>query len=211
MIKSQLNNSVQSNVEFPSLPKEQTVNAILKFLKIYLPQFNKNFLSENLLIHKEDDISRELLFFFQDNIENLLIHFDAKEGVDFVIKVKPYLLNAKPIFLIEAKRLPPTNNKDYVQGNTGGMERFKRELPGYGKHLLKSAMLGYIQEKSKEHWLTRINSWIDEKTTNEPEISWDDNDKLKKDKGFADFISQHTRITQPPIILYHFWLILFKE
>ncbi len=211
MIKSHLNNYVQPNVEFPSLPREQTIKAILKFLEIYLPQFNKIFLSENSLIRKEDEISRELLFFLQDSVENLLIHFDAKEGVDFVIKVKPFILSSKPIFLIEAKRLPPTNNKDYAQGRTGGLERFKGELPGYGKHLLQSAMLGYIQKKSKEHWLTKINSWIDEKITNESEISWNDNDKLIKDKEFADFISKHERVTQPPITLYHFWLILYKE
>lgn len=211
MIKSQLNNSVQPSVEFQSLRKEQTVKAILKFLEIYLLQFNKLFLSENSPIHKEDDISRELSLFLQDNIENLLIHFDAKEGVDFVIKVKPFILSAKPIFLIEAKRLPPTNNKDYVQGNTGGIERFKRELQGYGRHLLQSAMLGYIQGKSKDYWLNRINGWIDEKITNKSDINWDNNDKLQKNEEFADFISQHSRITQPPIILYHYWLILHKE
>jgi len=209
MIKSQLNNSVQPSVEFPSLPKEQTIKAILKFLKIYLPQFNKIFLSENSPIHKEDDISRELSLFLQYNIESFLIRFEAKEGVDFVIKIKPYIMNAKPIFLIEAKRLP-THSRDYVQGNNGGIERFKRELPGYGKHLLQSAMLGYIQGKSKDYWLKRINGWIDEKITNESELNWDTSDKLKKDKEFADFISKHSRITEPPITLHHFWLVLHK-
>jgi len=210
MIKSQLNNSVQPNVEFPSLPKEQTVKAILNFLEIYLPQFNKIFLSESPSIHKEDDISRELFEFLLDNIENFLIRFEAKEGVDFVIKIKPYIMTADSIFLIEAKRMP-THSRDYVQGDNGGIERFKRELPGYGKHLLQSAMLGYIQEKSKDYWLKRINGWIDEKITNESDINWDDNDKLRKNEEFADFISQHSRITQPPITLHHYWLILHKE
>ena len=210
MIKSRLNNSVQLNIEFPSLPKEQTIKTILSFLKIYLPQFNKSFLSENLSIHKEDDISRKLLFFLLNKTENLLIHFDAKEGVDFVINVKPYVLSAEPIFLIEAKRLPPTNNKDYVQGKTGGLERFKRELSGYGKHLSQGAMVGYIQEFTRDYWVKRINGWIDIKMKEKSDLVWNNNDKLKQNK-YADFVSKHERITQSPITLYHFWLILYKE
>jgi len=211
MISRELHSPKRTDAKFQQLPERQTTKFILQFLKTALPKFNKNFLLENLSIHKEDDISRELVLFLQDKMETLLIHFDAKKGVDFAVYVRPYLLSAKPIFIIEAKRLPPTNNKDYVQGKTGGLERFKRELSGYGKHLTQSAMIGYIQGKSKEHWLTTINSWIDNKMKEKSDLIWNNNDKLKHDKRYADFISKHERITQFPIILYHFWLILYNK
>lgn len=191
------------------LPKEQTVKSILKFLQVYLPQFRESFLSERIVLHREDDISRKLLLFLQDKIKNLLIHFDAKEGVDFLIYIKPYVLTAEPIFLIEAKRLPSTNNKDYVQGSTGGIERYKREQYGYGKHLVKSAMIGYIQKFTKEYWFEKVNNWIGEMIENESELDWNKEDKLIKDKELSDFTSIHKRITKSPITLYHFWLILY--
>lgn len=210
MIKSQLNTSVQSNIEFSSLPKEQTIKAILQFLQVYLPLFSQSFLAEGLFIHKEDDILRKLSPFLQNKIENLIIQFDAKEGSDFIIYIKPYFLSAKPIFLLEAKRLEQ-DKRDYVAGKTGGIERFKREQKGYGKDLTTSAMLGYIQQFSKEYWFEKVNAWIAEMIKEKVELSWNENDKLVGEKEFSDFISKHDRITQPPITLYHFWLILYKQ
>ena len=140
----------------------------------------------------------------------MLFRFEPQKGVDFNISVAPYQLGSLPIFVIEAKRLD-INKRDYAYGNTGGIERFKRELSGYGKHLLQSAMIGYIQESTIAYWFKRINSWIDNKINEKSDLVWDNSDKLKQDEKYADFISKHKRITQPPITLYHFWLILYKE
>ena len=186
MIKSLIHTSVQSDINFPSLPKEQTIKTILKSLHVHLLQFEKSFLLEGLLIQQEDDISRKLALY-----------------------VKPFVLSADPIFLMEAKRLPPTNNKDYVQGSTGGIERFKREQQGYGKHLMKSAMIGYIQQHSKAQWLEKVNTWVDEMIKKDTDLNWNENDKLVVGEEFADFISQHERVTQSLLTLYHFWLLLY--
>lgn len=209
MIKSLIHTSVQSDINFPSLPKEQTIKTILKSLHVHLLQFEKSFLLEGLLIQQEDDISRKLALYLDDKMENLLVQCDAKKGADFIIYVKPFVLSADPIFLMEAKRLPPTNNKDYVQGSTGGIERFKREQQGYGKHLMKSAMIGYIQQHSKAQWLEKVNTWVDEMIKKDTDLNWNKNDKLVADKEVADFISQHERVTQSLLTLYHFWLLLY--
>lgn len=208
MIKSQSNTNPQFVSEF-SLPEHQTIKRILLFLKIVLPEFEKDFKTERPKIHLEDDISEQLLLYFQEKIkeENLLFSFNAKKGVDFRIQVAPFKLGADPIFVIEAKRLSK-RHYDYAKGETGGIERFKRESIGFGKHLSNSAMIGYIQELNNEHWLQKINFWIDEAIKNDTDIIWTEEDKLIAENDLSHYISKHLRTSGTKITLYHFWLSL---
>ena len=209
MIKSQSNIQPQIVSEF-SLPEHQTIKRILLFLKNVLPEFEHDFKTERLNIELEDDISEQLLYFFQVKAkkENLLFSFNARKDVDFRIQVDPFKLGADPIFIVEAKRLSKSHF-DYVKGKTGGIERFKREQDGFGKHLSESAMIGYIQGESKEYWLQKINSWINESTTNnERDIFWTEEDKLVSGDYVSNYISKHLRISGSKITLYHFWISL---
>jgi len=208
MIKSQSNIQAQIVSEF-SLPEHQTIKRILLFLRNVLPDFEHDFKTERPKIHLEDDISEQLLLYFQvkAKYENLIFSFNAKKGVDFRIQVAPLKLGADPIFVIEAKRLSKQHH-DYVRGEKGGIERFKRECFGFGKHLSTSAMVGYIQELDKDHWLLKINSWIDELIKSDSDIIWAEEDKLVAENDILHFISKHIRTSGTTISLYHFWISL---
>lgn len=208
MIKSQSNIHPQIVPDF-SLPEHQTVKRILLFLRDVLPHFEHDFKAQKTRIHLEDDISEQLLLYFQIKAkdENLLFSFNAKKGVDFRIQVAPFKLGADPIFVIEAKRLSK-KHYDYVKGGTGGIERFKRECFGFGKHLSTSAMIGYIQELNQEYWVQKINSWIEEATLNDKDIIWTEEDKLIAENNLSHYISKHIRTSGTTMILYHFWLSL---
>jgi len=213
MLRNQIHKSPHNNAEFPLLPPTQTISSILSFLENCLPLFSTTYRSSQSS-HLEDDISEELLSFLLSKAKsnNLLIHFDAKKGVDFLIKVEPFKLNAKPIFVIEAKRLSK-KHYDYVQGRNGGIERFKREQAGFDQALAVSAMLGYVQENTFDHWHTKINTWIKaliKKSNMNDAIRWEQQDLLKEfSPGTAQIVrytSTHARKTQVAIKLHHFWL-----
>lgn len=208
MIKSQSNIQPQIVTEF-SLPEHQTIKRILLFLRNVLPDFEHDFKTERPRIHLEDDISEQLLLYFQVKAkdENLLFSFNAKKGVDFRIQVAPFKLGADPIFVIEAKRLSK-QHYDYVRGDKGGIERFKRECFGFGKHLSTSAMIGYIQELNKEYWVQKINFWIEEAIMKDTDIIWTGEDKLIAESNLSHYISKHIRISGTAITLYHFWISL---
>ncbi len=214
MLRNWIDKQPKNDAEFCQLPLSQTVSSILNFLEKWLPCFSEICLSSPVS-HLEDAISEELLYFLQHQAKSndLLIHFNARKGVDFLIKVRTFGLNAKPLFVIEAKRLPPTKNKDYVQGGTGGIERFKREQEGFDQPLDVSAMLGYVQEKNFTYWYQRINTWIEaliEQSGTSDDIQWDQQDLLVKfspiTNNMARCVSKHSRKTKQDIELYHFWL-----
>lgn len=208
MLKEQLNTTEQAKHEF-SIPENFTVQRILVFLKSSLSEFENEFKTAQLQIHREDDISGQLALHFQLKAknENLLFDFNPKVGVDFGIHISPLQLGAKPIFIVEAKRLSKSH-KDYVKNPNGGIERFKRVQDGFGKHLTQSAMIGYIQQENKEYWETKINRWIEELIESETDIIWHKEDELAPNSEVSDFISHHQRISGNTITLFHFWIYL---
>ena len=64
-----------------------------------------------------------------------------------------------PIIEFEAKRFSESsNNTEYVYGDRGGLERFKR---GYhSSHLTVSGMFGYVQSRTIGDWVSKVNGWI---------------------------------------------------
>lgn len=208
MLREQLNTTEQAKREF-SIQENSTVQRILVFLKSSLIEFENEFKTAQLQIHREDDISGQLALFFQSRAMNgnLLFDFNPKVGVDFGIHIYPLQLGAKPIFIVEAKRLSKSH-KDYVKNPNGGIERFKREQSGFGKHLNQSAMIGYIQEELYQYWESKINTWIDGLIYAETDILWEKEDNLIPNSDVSDFISYHQRVSGNPITLYHFWINL---
>jgi hypothetical protein len=208
MIKDQINNQPQILPEF-SLPEHQTIKRILLFLKNVLPEFERDFQTQRPELRLEDDISEQLLYYFQakSKEENLLFSFNAKKGVDFKIQIAPPKLGAASIFIIEAKRFSRLHY-DYVKGDTGGMERFKRECEGFGKHLSFGAMIGYVKDNAFEYWEQRINHWVDELINNSTDIEWNAEDKIIADNNFAHYKSRHIRVSGTSITLYHYWISL---
>ncbi len=208
MIGNQIHNQSINVKEF-SLLENHTVQCILVFIKNSLPEFEIVFKQSNIKIHKEDEISKKLSWFFNDKArsQNLFFQFNEKKGVDFTIFVDSFNMGASSVFMIEAKRLSK-NHRDYVYGDTGGIERIKREQDDFGKHLNYGAMIGYIQDENQEYWKDKINKWIDELISNETEIVWLEEDKLKENDQLSHYISTHSRVSQTQIILYHYWITL---
>lgn len=84
--------------------------------------------------------------------------------------------SVKPLTIIEfeAKRFSETsNNKEYVCGRKrGGIERFKRGE--HASHLSVCGMFGYVQSRTSNEWIQKVNTWISElaQKNNDPEIDW---------------------------------------
>jgi len=208
MIGNQTHNQIFTVNEF-SLPDNQTIQRVLSFIQYTLPEFESGFKQAHLMIHKEDDISKELSRYFNDKArtQNLLFQFNEKKGVDFTIYVTPYILGASSISMIECKRLSK-KHYDYVSGDTGGIERFKREQDDFGKHLDRGAMIGYIQDMNHDYWHNKVNSWIEDLIIKDTDVVWEQKDKLLISDEISNFKSLHVRISEKPITLYHYWIAL---
>ncbi len=208
MIGNQTHNQFITVNDF-SLPENQTIHRVLVFIGATLPEFEYVFRQANLPIHKEDDISKELSRYFNDKarVQNLFFQFNEKKGVDLTIYVNPYKIGASSIFIIECKRLSK-KHYDYVSGDTGGVERFKREQDDFGRHLSQGAMIGYIQDMNHEYWHNKINEWIEYLIIKETDIIWELEDKLIPNYEISNFKSVHSRVSKDPITLFHFWITL---
>lgn len=214
MIRSNIKNIPTSDAKISSLPSDKTASFILEFLAIWLPVFRVEYLAI-MSSPLEDRVSDSLELYLQGKAKatNLLFQFKEKKGVDFLIFVEPQILSAKPVFVIEAKRLPPTNNKDYVQGRTGGIERFKREQEGFILDRNHCAMVAYVQKHTFEYWFDRINRWLTAliaDNNNYDEFDWEESDKLvtitSNTANVARYTSSHSRKTLPRLTINHFWL-----
>ncbi len=202
------NHSVQIS-DF-SFEKNQTVNRILIFIKNTLPEFETLFTTTNSIFRLEDDISKELLRFFNDKSrsENLLFQFNEKKGVDFtVFLAHPFRMGVSSIFMVEAKRLSKSHY-DYVSGRTGGIERIKREQDEFGTHLNNGAIIAYVQDHDAEYWEDRINTWINDLISKDTDIEWNEQDTLVVDNELSDYTSIHKRVSKDKITLFHYWIVL---
>jgi len=227
MIRGSISLSPVADVEISSLPPDQTTKAILKFLGIWLPIFRVQYLTrvsslleeDRGMAKKEDRISENLFLYLQAKakVTNLLFHFQEKKGVDFLIFIEPMLMSSKPIFMIEAKRLPSSDDgKQYVVGRIGradGIERFKCEQEGFGLDKSHCAMVAYIQRGTFSYWFNRINQWITElivDNDNYDEFDWEESDKLIAISSSAGdvgrYTSSHSRKTLAKLTINHFWL-----
>ncbi len=156
----------------------------------------------------EDYITKQISRFLNVKNKGYLFEPEAKCGPDLqVIVFKTFNLHDTPIFVIEAKRLRKNSGKNYVQGETGGIERFKNEK--HGEMFDIAAMLGYVEEEDFSFWHKKVNGWIEALVNNEnSDIFWEMNDKLNKIaiSEIGEYSSVHKRKTLNDIVLHNFWL-----
>lgn len=126
-------------------------------------------------------------FFDKENMQNLSdgnsrrvdVAVKPKKNQAFIVHGHTYAF-AAPFLALEAKRLPTPGtgrNKEYLAGDAGGVERFKRGQHGPG--LKEVGLIGYVQKHSFDYWREQINQWVDELLKNPPsDISWDEQDRL---------------------------------
>ena len=123
--------------------------------------------------------------------------------------MKPML----PIFEFEAKKLSlSSTNHEYVYGERGGIERFKREI--HSPHLPHCGLLGYVLCNDNNHWSNQINTWITKLANQSPikGLDWQGDDELLHSVGtngtIAKYVSKNKRITLADITILHYLLDL---
>ena len=212
MMSKQNASDTRKNLDF-SIASKLHQKKILELLRNNLPGFTREFrkyATPDLFQESyENYISSELSMFLNNKVSEsgYILGFHAS-GPDLLVYQCPHRVHTSELFVIEAKRLPPTSSQDYVRTGIG---RFKREE--HGKEHDIAAMLGYIQDKDFEHWHKEVNSWIEVliATPNE-NPRWMEQDKLRSIRlaDVGQYDSTHSRINENPITLYHFWVPLFN-
>jgi hypothetical protein len=136
--------------------------------------------------------------------------FLGTKGIpDFYFHIVEEGVVHKPLYVVEAKRLPsPIYDKEYVIGlnNNGGIERFKRGKHGQG--LNKCGMMGFIEDKDFKFWLKQINLWIAQEVKANPS-EWSNTEILKREKSdinFCTFKSTVKRKALQDLRLSHSWI-----
>ena len=198
------------------------VDKLINFLEEHYASFPKAY---NVSINEsEEDISDKLYRHLQrqSNLNDAPFQFQPetpqklptakghKKRADFGVNLNTFDINMELIYCIEAKRLPTgkrEREKEYVMGDGGGIQRFKKNLHGMnrkGDLLERNGMIGYVQENDFEHWHTQINQWI----TDEP--TWSNTEMLQKVSfgTIAKLESTHERISKDNLKLTHFWINL---
>jgi len=119
-----------------------------------------------------------------------------------------------PIIEFEAKRFSESsNNKEYVCGERGGIERFKRSH--HSSHLSVCGMFGYVQSRTASEWNTKVNEWIRELGTDnaDPTIDWTAKEEMlipiKSFNKLEIYSSQNLRKqNNNKILLWHYFIEL---
>ena len=183
----QLTYNLPQSTDLSVKPKHE-VEVILGFIDQNITSF-PSYYKENCDSDKENWISNLLVRHLNlCNIEQGgFLPFDfsknppqPQSGKETDIGVYAQTRNSKPITIIEfeAKRFSETsNNKEYVCGERGGIERFKRGE--HASHLSVCGMFAYVQSRTSDEWIQKVNTWISElaQSKSDPEIEWSSPDE----------------------------------
>ena len=211
-------------------PKSNTsILSVLSFVEEHLIDFSKKYKNSN--IENEKGLTQKLCILLNSYADGYPFWFD-KEYMELPEKGNSPQIDIgvfsrlrsddAAFFSFEAKRLDyisKAREKEYVTGreengvyiDTGGVERFKKEI--HGKNLNYCGMIGYIQKYDFQHWHEKINSWVDEliNISNNSGLMWNEEDRLIEDyvKAItARYKSEHTRLNTGKITLFHLWVLL---
>jgi hypothetical protein len=199
---------ISKSFDFQNLPNTiQGENKITEQFHRFLNSLERNY--------KYNEISKSDFyhFIFENQSSG-----EGRRSYDIAVILGKETHNAGKILVIEAKRLPTPGNarkKEYLFGNLGAVERFRKEVHGQDVKSDQAIIIGYIQNENQNYWLQQINSWIenDNLENNESSLNWDKTDMFIKDDSFSElkvkkYISNHSRITLDKIKLHHYWIDL---
>ena len=219
MLKDQQTSSTTGVPSYVSF--DETIKMVLKFIDINLPDFisfyhtqgnpkRENRISELIVVYFHYCNDGIWPFFFEKNPTQLSGGRETDIGVFSNNRENIPLL---PIFEFEAKKLSPSStNHEYVYGERGGMERFKREI--HSPHLPHCGLLGYVLCNNNNHWSNKINTWITSLANQSPkgELDWQGEDELLHSAGtngtIAKYVSKNKRITLSDITIIHYLIDL---
>jgi hypothetical protein len=225
MLKDKVSNNQMPDKDAISVPEDHEISIILAFIdnniESFFPYYNtikdsdrENRTSDYLISHFEISNYEQSDGFIPYYFSRSPTQAGSDRETD--IGVFPRVRKSKlaPVIEFEAKRLSATsNNKEYVTGEKGGIERFKKGQ--HTPHASICGMFGYVQSHTPEYWVQKINFWIAElaATNQDATIDWSGNgEKLTKVKSFiygGKYTSYHTRKTMgKPIFIWHYLLDL---
>lgn len=182
---------------------------------------NENGLTQMLIDTLEQRPGSRPYYFQREDMEN--VHNGNSRRLDIAAKArnetKGYVLlegiphaSGNRFLAVEAKRLPTPGadrEREYLAGDLGGLERFKRGL--HGGELRSVGMIGYVQEHDFTHWVQILNQWIDDLIrSSPPALPWEASDKLTLDgvlEAVASLRSTNLRITDNQrLAIRHLWV-----
>lgn len=133
---------------------------------------------------------------------------------DIGVYVNTRSAKAIPILEFESKRFSDAaNNKEYVHGERGGIERFKRGH--HSSHLTVCGMFAFVLKPTNDNWIIKVNDWIADlaATNSDTTIDWTGKDEpLKKVQLISNvqkLSSDHPRKQSgDSIFLWHYFIDL---
>ncbi len=206
--------SIQPNTSIINLLNFIEIHAEL-FSKLYSDSsFNEKQLNQELEIILNNTSSHlGLPYTFKGNYIDIYTQMsDKKREVDLAVIFNENKQNTKAFFVFEMKRLPapPPSNREqeYLIGDLGGIERFKKEL--HGRSLKFVGMIGYIQNHNFQYWFNQINKWILglSKIKNVNDVYWDKSEilcKIQVSSKTARYISFNLGKSKY-FKIFHIWL-----
>jgi len=203
------------------------VNIILTFIDNHIPGFSGYYLSLNesdkenrisdLLVHHFELCKDEAGGFFPFRFSKNPTQKESTKETDIGVFVRTRDREPVPIFEFEAKRFSESsNNKEYISGIRGGIERFKRG--DHSSHLKVCGMFGYVQSRTCSEWISNVNNWIDELSKNNTDktIDWrGGEEKLTTIASLTSveklYSSNKRETSKDKIALWHYFIDLISK
>lgn len=200
------------------------VDLILSFIDKYIPGFPSYYQSlqdsekenriSDILVHHFELCKNESGGYFPFRFSKNPTQTECNMETDIGVFVMTRNQKPLPIIEFEAKRFSKSsNNKEYVCGTRGGIERFKRGH--HSSHLNVCGMFGYVQNWTSSYLIERVNFWIKDLAENNVDhtIDWTDSkEHLISVDSFPQvqkFSSSHLRkIPNDRILLWHYFIEL---
>lgn len=181
-------------------PPNSQFNSVIELVVQALPVFATFAMKED--IHNENGLNSLLSLFIskvakKNNLPFIAHHQsmeDTTRGNSATPDIGIHLAiddEAEPpprITVFEGKRLTSglgkKRRREYVVGHEekgryipcGGIERFKLSI--HARKLGHAGMVGYIQDRTPDHWRDQINSWISELSGRQSDPAWFDQERL---------------------------------
>jgi len=193
---------------------DQNISEFCTFYKSIKDSDRENRISDFLVHHLQIcKLEKDRGFFPFDFRKNPT---QAHSGKETDIGVFVLTRGSKPVTIIEfeAKRFSESsNNKEYVCGEKGGIERFKRGH--HSSHLSICGMFGYVQSRTCQEWIDKVNGWISDLAANNLDLTIDwtaKEEQLVVNNSLTNvekLLSQNLRIeTSDKIHLWHYIIFL---
>jgi hypothetical protein len=192
---------------------DQHIGGFVNYYKANDESDKENWIS-NLLVRHLQICNKEQGGFLPYDFSKNPPQASSGKETDIGVYVNTRAAKAIPIFEFESKRFgDSSNNKEYVCGERGGIERFKRGH--HSSHLNSCGMFGFVQKTTNDDWITKVNDWIKELSTanTDTTIDWTGSDEPLKKVQLIDNVqklsSLHPRKQAAnTIFLWHYFIDL---